>query len=357
MYVPIIKWRQGEYLALERLEDKIKNEVMPLIEVPPIEWDFARGVLAKTIDDHLSRFAYRFHKKWEGRSAYIDFNLLDPSYRLIGNIHPVTFIFTELSKIGERAIPVTSPYRDLPYQKAIKDIINENEVEKEVCFRLSFKDLIKINISSEVDNLANTLNVKPREINLVIDLDSPNFNPISSFANVLKASVNKFKNIKDFKSLTIVSTAFPKSMGEVQRGSQTVKRSEWDLYLEYYSNLTSNDVTPQFGDYAIAHPVLPQQDMRLLKPAASLRYTIDNAWWIGKGTNVRDNGFEQYRDICKSIVSSPHFCGAKYSRGDAYIKDCSDGTGSTGNLPTWRWVGTNHHITKVVNDLASFGAP
>ena len=355
MYVPIIKWRQGEYLALDRLEDVIKNNVKPLIEIPPIEWDFEKSILAKTIDAHLSRFANRFHNKWEGRSAYVDFNLLDSSYRLIGNIHPVTYIFSELNKLGEKAIPVTSPYRELPYQKAIKDVIDKDG--KEVCFRLSFKDLIKINISSEIDNLAHTLGVKPSHIDLVLDLDSPNFNPITSFANVLKNSVNKIANIKNFKSLTLISTAFPKSMGEVKRGYQTVKRSEWDLYLEYCSNLKADDVIPQFGDYAIAHPVLPQQDMRLLKPSASLRYTIDNAWWIGKGTNVRDNGFEQYREICKSIVNSPHFCGEKYSRGDAYIKDCSDGTGSTGNLPVWRWVGTNHHITKVVNDLASFGAP
>ena len=42
MYIPILKWRQGEYLALDRLEDRVKDKVLPLIEIPPIEWDFEK---------------------------------------------------------------------------------------------------------------------------------------------------------------------------------------------------------------------------------------------------------------------------------------------------------------------------
>jgi hypothetical protein len=42
--------------------------------------------------------------------------------------------------------------------------------------------------------------------------------------------------------------------------------------------------------------------------------------------------------------------------GDEYISDCSEGSESTGTLTTWRWVGANHHITRVVNDLANLRA-
>jgi Beta protein len=45
--------------------------------------------------------------------------------------------------------------------------------------------------------------------------------------------------------------------------------------------------------------------------------------------------------------------GAGFSPGSAYIESCRTGGASTGNLSTWRWVGTNHHMTKVVNDLAN----
>jgi len=354
MYIPILKWRQGEYLALERLKSEIKDSVMPLIEIPPIEWDFAKGRLAKNIDEHLASFPKRLHKKWEGRPAFIDFNLLDSAYRLLDDKQPVTFIFDEIRVHGAHGIPVTNPYRDLSYQEAVKEIIKKDN--NGVCFRISFNDIVKNNISSDIASLSNILNVNIDNIDIVLDLGSPNYQPISAFVAALRASLKKIKNLEEYRSFTLISTAFPKSMGEVSKGGHIIERLEWKLYLEYCSKALENEDLPQFGDYAIAHPVLPQQDMRLLKPAASLRYTIDNAWWIEKGISVRDNGFEQYRNICRSIIDSGHFCDADYSEGDEYIKECSDGGGSTGNLSTWRWVGTNHHITKVVHDVASFDA-
>lgn len=46
-----------------------------------------------------------------------------------------------------------------------------------------------------------------------------------------------------------------------------------------------------------------------------------------------------------------------YSAGSDYVRGCHAHTVSTGNLTTWRWVGTNHHIAKVVDDLASLFGP
>lgn len=39
-------------------------------------------------------------------------------------------------------------------------------------------------------------------------------------------------------------------------------------------------------------------DMRLVRPSANIRYAIDDAWFIVKGSNVRDNGYEQFRNLC-----------------------------------------------------------
>ena len=69
MYVPILKWRQGEYLALGQLHPNVKDKVIPLIEIPPIEWDFEQKKEAKTIDEHLKPFANRLVKKWKYRTG------------------------------------------------------------------------------------------------------------------------------------------------------------------------------------------------------------------------------------------------------------------------------------------------
>ena len=39
-YVPVLKWRQGEYQSLHRLDDTVKDTIFPLINIPPIEYDF-----------------------------------------------------------------------------------------------------------------------------------------------------------------------------------------------------------------------------------------------------------------------------------------------------------------------------
>ena len=71
-YVPILKWRMGEYQALVRLEDTIKDNIVPLIIIPPIEYDFEEQQDKKTVEEHISPFANRFQAKWGERHALID---------------------------------------------------------------------------------------------------------------------------------------------------------------------------------------------------------------------------------------------------------------------------------------------
>jgi hypothetical protein len=146
-------------------------------------------------------------------------------------------------------------------------------------------------------------------------------------------------------------------MADVTGPLQFWARREWTLYQAVLASLDEGDRIPGFGDYAIAWHACTQVDMRLLKPTATIRYTCDDGCIIAKEANVRDNGFGQYRSCSSNVTSSPHYLVATYSPGSTYIDDCRNGTASTGNLNTWRWVGSSHHITKVVNDLATLFGP
>ena len=46
-YVPSLRWRQAEYQALLRLDESIKDRIVPLITIPPIEFDFEAEYLRK----------------------------------------------------------------------------------------------------------------------------------------------------------------------------------------------------------------------------------------------------------------------------------------------------------------------
>ena len=96
--------------------------------------------------------------------------------------------------------------------------------------------------------------------------------------------------------------------------------------------------------------------MRLVKPYAKLRYTLNENWYIDRGTAVRgrdSRGFGQFRGMCQKLIETPYYRGKEFSNGDKYIYDCANGTENTGNLSTWVKVSVNQHLTKVVHDLAS----
>lgn len=89
---------------------------------------------------------------------------------------------------------------------------------------------------------------------------------------------------------------------------------------------------------------------------AKLRYTLNENWYIDRGTAVRgrdSRGFGQFRGMCQKLIETSYYRGKEFSNGDKYIYDCANGTENTGNLSTWVKVSVNQHLTKVVYDLAN----
>src|ERR1700676_1348228 len=72
VYVPGIKWRQGEYQALLRLTDPAKGRIVPLITIPDVEYDFDDGTPKHTVQEHVEKFPTRYKQKWKTRPAWID---------------------------------------------------------------------------------------------------------------------------------------------------------------------------------------------------------------------------------------------------------------------------------------------
>ncbi|NQV34584.1 MAG: hypothetical protein HQ515_17960 [Phycisphaeraceae bacterium] len=173
----------------------------------------------------------------------------------------------------------------------------------------------------------------------------------------IQAIVKRLPSLEKWRSFTLIGTSFPETMGGIKIGAEAVPRYEWRLYKLLVAGFKREGLRlPTFGDYAISHPRVLVLDMRVVKPSATIRYTIDDGWYIVKGKNVRDHGFEQYRSLSEKVLVSPHYCDSGYSWGDEYIMKCNNGSGKTGNLMVWRQVGTNHHVEKVIQDLASFYA-
>ncbi|MFC1782423.1 beta family protein [Planctomycetota bacterium] len=334
----------------------IKDWFRPLIEIPEFGFDFEKARKPRTIDDHLIDFANKkVLKKWGDSFCFIDFNLIEPEKRMSNGDHPIPFIFDELRKLGCQAIPVTGLQRDEAHQNEIQKVIAQDN--SGACFRITLEQAAISELKSKVDSLLSMLKIKPDNCDFILDLVSPNFDPLEGFAKVIRNIVSKLPHLNIWRTFTVLGTSFPETMADIRMGGEIIPRYEWELYKMLVNDFRKADLRlPAFGDYAISHPKVLELDIRLVKPTATIRYTIDDCWYIVKGKNVRDHKFNQYRGLSKQILDSGYFSSATFSWGDKYIQECASGKGKTGNLTTWRQVGTNHHIVKVTQDIANFYA-
>jgi hypothetical protein len=352
-YVPCLRWKQGEYQALLRLGHSTKGAITPLIEMPEIGWDFETNKEAKTLDDHVEKFAKRVVEKWDDRWTFVDLKLVS-SHRMTDGRHPVGYVFCDLSARGASAVPVTGVGRDRAYKAEVSKVVSREQ--HGVCIRATLQEVASAEFSAGLASLLKELSLSPGDAHFVLDLEAPSFEPVEGFTKMVIKTLSKVPTINRWRTLTVCGTSFPETMGDIERGVEIRKRYEWLCYKLILKTLPAGHRKPTFGDYAIAHPAVPHVDMRRVKPAASLRYTIDDAWYIAKGRNVRDNGRDQYCDQCAKLVSSGMYMGERYSAGDEYISKCAARLVEPGSLTTWRWVGTNHHLRKVVMDVANTSA-
>ena len=347
-YIPILKWKQGEYQALNNLSDDIKRHIMPLIEITPIGYDHENKKDSKTIDDHISTIGSRLKKKWGSYPCFVDFTQLQLQKIQKGEDY-INKIFTLYRSENCTVIPVV----ELDFSNLILDKIKEViKIDKQgVCLRIKSKYIGDNNLNTKIDNFISNMGIAKAEIDLLID-----FEVLPENAGYLNFAISSIKNINQinlWRSFIVAGSSFPK---DTSKSSKNIQRIEWSLYKKCYENFVDAFRLPSFSDYGINRPEHLDLDMRVIKPFAKMRYTLDDKWYINVGGAVRgpkSRGFGQFQNLCQELVEENFYRGKEYSAGDKYINDCAKGVEGTGNLSTWVCVSTNQHLVKIVNDLSS----
>ncbi len=354
-YIPCLRWKQGEYLAIEHLPLNTKNLIMPLIEIPEIGYDFQENKEVRSIEEHLNLFTKRVNDKWGHDECFVDIHIIDTSKLLTTGQHPAIFVFDDLRLKGVQAVPVVWVNQDFSFQSAIFQTVHQDS--RGICIRINLEEAANPTILNSVNKLLKNCGVKVEQSDLILDLGAPNFDPLDGFIGLVETTIRTLPYLKNWRSFGLIGTSFPASLSGVNTGLSYLPRKEWLLYKGLVVNLKTSSVRiPTFGDYAVNHPEISNLDYRITKPKANIRYALSDRWLIARGQNVRDYGYEQHRDLCKLIIRSNEYCGETFSPADKYIYDCAKGKVGAGNLSTWRQIGTNHHIEIAVKDVANFGA-
>ncbi len=355
MYVPALRWRQGEYQALLRLKKAVKDQVVPFVTIPEVEFDFELWQPKKTVHEHVLPFPGRFRTKWGARPAWINLDDKIAVGRMDSGAHVFDYIFDTLRPHQAFAIPALPLSADTDTIAAANRAIASDQHGVAITLRL--EDLMTGNPKAKVVKIADAAGADLGDTDLIIDLRAPNFEPYAAFANALVVAMRKMGDLTIFRNLVLLSTAIPDTFADVAKGTDQLPRHDWLFYKALVAALPSGMRKPTYGDYTIVHPEFVARDMRMIKAAGKVVYTTPETWATRKGGAFRGNE-AQMHSHCAEIMKDGRFqfCGPSFSYGDDYIAKCAAKQEGPSNQTRWKDVAINHHITMVASDLATFAA-
>ncbi len=172
IYVPVLKGKEGEFAALEALRPDVSRHIMPLIEIPPIAYDFVNERPAKSLEDHIQGVAQRLKKCWHDRPLYLDLPWLEEDESLADGRTALDAVLRDCSDLGVKAVPVVSRCSSANYLSAASRYSNSSPLPSPVCLRLVVEDFEEeVDLDVEVDRILSALGIQGRSIDLLLDLE------------------------------------------------------------------------------------------------------------------------------------------------------------------------------------------
>jgi hypothetical protein len=355
VYCPILKGKEGEFTALQALSTSVQDAILPLIEIPRIPYDYVNEQELRNVEEHVKGITERLKECWRDRPVYVDVPWFDDADDQEDAALAVMELLPACQALQVEVVPVVATTKSVRYLAAVNDYVRR--VGSGLCVRLTLADFEEENEQDPavaIDALLGRFRLPDNQRpDLLLDLGD--LGSDLGRATLLARSVIASTPSSDlWRRFILAGASFPENLSDVNASTTTtLPRVEWDLWERLRRRRGSLRPDAIFGDYAITNPVVTELDPRMMRMSASIRYTTSQEWLVVKGRNVRQYGFDQYYELARLLVDLPQFAGEEFCWGDRFIARCARGETGPGNATTWRKVGTNHHITLVVRELAN----
>lgn len=357
LYMPALKWKQGEHFAVKPLKAIQKSRVQPIAELPdrPYHWGDER--YTKSWDRHIDDLVTATVNNWGTTHELAVDQIIDVSDALSSNPgSPWEYLFAKLWAAGVKAVPVLSTRASASEQAAL---ISVAKAHKHTRWLLRFRAdqhgevPAAAHVQTWFANAMAALGVKHGQVDAVLDLGHITGDPKALVANTAHA-LQTIAALGAWRQVVLLSGGFPVNLAGIQKGTKQLPRTDWDLYKRVTVRAELQNINLGYGDYGVTHVDAFEDDPRKMVMSANLRYTHWQDWHVLKGKNVRDYGFAQYKDLCQILVSLPIYMQPTFSQGDGnYDKVANDPKVGPGNATQWRRDATNHHIHVVLHQLAN----
>jgi ethanolamine utilization microcompartment shell protein EutS len=344
-YVPVLKVKRGEKASILALAAPLHSQVTPLLEIVERKVDRVPNVDAhlntafKDLADSVKPFGRCF---------------LDAREIAVDGPAVAAEVFQRATTAGIVFAPVTGLSRTADVAAAM------THRQHGLVLRLTKSEFEKGGLTAAIHQFLMTHSLNHEEVDLIVDLGAVDQMIAAGIMALTEAFLADVPNHASWRTLTVSACAFPMSMGGVERHSHTlVERAEWTAWRDgLYARRTSLARLPTFSDCVIQHPKgVEGFDPRTMQVSAAIRYTLTDEWLLIKGESTRKTPPSvQFPALATRLVYGHlrgYFSGKNHCPGCLSMKNAADGAPRLGSAEAWRRLGTIHHMTTVIDGLAS----
>lgn len=335
-YVPVLRWKRGERVALRQLQRAEKALVIPLIE--PV-------LLPSTsVDEWIDTFIDQVAVDWGEAPLFLDCDVLLKR----GFDVPTSTLIRTAAKRSLKPILVVTVPADTEDERRLAAVRSASD--QGVCIRLTKSEIRDPLFDNRIRRTVQLLGRRPQDVDVVVDYkvcaaSDPSFSYVAE----------RLPHIESWRSVVALGGSFPKDLTSLSVGQHDLPRLEWVSWSQQVNSALYR--VPSFGDYTTQHAIYyePPEGANV---SASVRYTSDSYWVVMRGEGLRNKrgpGFAQYPATAELLMARKEYCGSQFSFGDFYVWQIgSRQISSTGNPETWLRAGINHHIVFAVRQVSRF---
>ncbi len=348
-YVPVLKVKQNEKRALRLVAESLKERITPLLEIVERKHD-----KTPTLKKHLDT---AFDDLAECVAGYARC-FLDTREIAAEGASAAARVFERADADGVSFIPVTGISRSADLAAVLDYRANG------IAVRLTRKDFEAGNLALRTGRFMQDQGLGCDEVDMIVDLGAVDDLITEGVAALTEAFLGEVPNQREWRTFSVVGSAFPSSMGCVERNSHKyVERAEWLAWRDHlHAHRSLLERLPTFGDCAIQHPKgVEGFDPQIMQASAAIRYKTADNWLIIKGQGTKHlNPSSQFPQLAATLVYGQlkqAFAGSTHCEGCLGAKSAADGAAKLGSPGKWRLLGTVHHLTAVVEDLLNLPWP
>lgn len=282
-YVPILRWKRAEWVALGNLAMRDRTHATPLFEPTPRSFQARNNKPAPDPANVLTKFADDIEEHWGEAPFFIDLWLLDPGLRVGNGVHPLEYLAAQTRNRNLALVPVIGFNRARNYQRAVASIISEDS--HGACIRIHPAEVQSANFSENLATLLNSLRLGVRDADCLLD-----YQAWQQGAPTIGTLTSAIPSIDEWRTFTVASGSFPRDQTGFTVGQHSLPRFDWMSWRSQVSNGPIPRRLPAFSDYTIQHANFTEPPERA-NFSASIRYTSEDHWVIMRGESVfQDNG-------------------------------------------------------------------